>query len=457
MMIRLDIPEGPDGALTPHTYHQEKVRIGSGQTNDITLKREGISPYHAVVEVLDGQGTLLPGVDGGDLKVNGTPVHERTLLQPGDRLQIGSVEIHYKLVPFPQPEKTRRISWLEWITVALLVGGVLGQVLFLLIPSRSLRDEIEPQRLVPTPTPEPLPTVAPSTLSPTPVPEPTPILAAPAGDLPSQPSEEEQTPDPEPAVDLQAALREARALLAEDQSLEAEQKLREALRADPSFLPAKILMARLLSDQSNFEESLRFWQQVRREAPAGSLDAMDARLEITSLQRKIERLEQPLAPAEPRELETLARPTPDALPQVFPTPSADIVEQASPVVVENIRMERYAQSPRYDEFRMLTFDLAHQAGTPAVEDGSIRVRVTFFEQAAEQVRRADIPDPIIVLNVQEGLSRRQRLEELSAAYEVPAGGSTDDRSYYGAVIEVFVDGEKIHQSADPGFLLDFIR
>jgi tetratricopeptide (TPR) repeat protein len=268
---------------------------------------------------------------------------------------------------------------------------------------------------------------------------------------PSPPPQEEKAPDPDPIY------TEANRLLSAGETFEAEQKFREALRVEPAFLPAKIALARLLSEQADFEESLRLWEQVRREAPAGSLEAMDARLEIPSLKRRLELLEQDREVPPPRDPDSIAVPTPVPLRPAFPTPSVAVREQDSPLVVERIRLERYPQSPRYDEFRILTFDLVHQEGTPAVEAGSIKIRVTFFEQAGARVRQADIPNPRVVLDVEQGLSRDQRVEDLSAAYEVPPGRGRDGRSYYGAIIEVFVDGQEVHRAADPEFLLKFIR
>jgi tetratricopeptide (TPR) repeat protein len=454
MMIRLDVPEGSGGGPTSHTYLQEQVRLGCGEGNEVRLTHEGVAEHHATVEVQEGQGVLIPGPGVDDLRVNGTPVKGRTLLQPGDRLGIGPVEVLYKLVPFPMPVRSRSRSWLEWATLILLLLGVFGQVFFLLVPSVSLRHEIEPARLVPTPTPEPLPTPDPATHPPAPTPTPVPLVSAPETGpepTPSPPPQEDKAPDPDPIF------MEANRLLSAGETFEAEQKFREALRVEPAFLPAKIALARLLSEQADFEESLRLWEQVRREAPAGSLEAMDARLEIPSLKRRLELLEQDREVPPPRDPDSIAVPTPVPLRPAFPTPSVAVREQDSPLVVERIRLERYPQSPRYDEFRILTFDLVHQEGTPAVEAGSIKIRVTFFEQAGARVRQADIPNPRVVLDVEQGLSRDQRVEDLSAAYEVPPGRGRDGRSYYGAIIEVFVDGQEVHRAADPEFLLKFIR
>jgi len=455
MMIRLDVPEGPDGVVTPHTYHQDQVRLGSGSENDVQLDEQGVQRHHATVEVREDQGSLIPGKGVTDLQVNGTGISKPTLLQPGDRLQIGPVEVLYKLVPFPIPEKNRRRSWLEWATLSLVVFGVAGQLFFLFIPAISLRQEIEPVRLIPTPTPEPIPTPDPSQVQVRPTPTPIPMVEAP--EVEPDPVTDSSTSEEEPEVDLNALQSEADELLRNGDTLGAERKYREALREDPTFLPAKVALARLFSDQSNFAESLRFWEQVRREAPPGSFDAMDARLEIPSLKRKIERLEQEeQAPPIP-DIESIPVPTAVPLRPAFPTPSAPVIEQASPLLIQDIRMERFPQSPRYDEFRILSFALAHQPGTPSVEAQSVKLRVTFFEQAGSRVRQADIPNPRLVLGVERSLSRGQRIEDLSAAYEVPTGRGRDGRSYYGAIIEVFIDGQEVHRAADPEFLLEFIR
>ena len=459
MMIRLEVPEGPEVVFSPHTYAQDHLTIGADTSNDVSVPRDDVTPFHAVIEMDGTQGTLRAGKDGGLIKVNGTEVKEPTLLQPGDVLHIGSVELHYKLVPFPHPETTRRISWLEWATLGLVVAGVLGQILFLAIPSCSLRREIQPERLVPTPTPVPLPTPDPALrpLKPTPTPKP----------LISEPGQNQKaigaTRDP-------ALLTERAGNLIEKGDLEsAEQRLRRAIRLDRSYLPAYLELARLLSEQKRFEESLVIWERIQRRAPAGSDAAMDARFEIPSLKRRIERQEEEQTLPEFREIESYRVPTPvpdgpdpfDLLDQQTQQQGSSgaptVILQAEPLTIEGIGLQRYADSPRYDEFRILSFTLRHVEGTPAVRPGSVKVRVNFFEQMGAQVRTADIPVPRVVLAIPEGLSRGQGIEDLSAAYEVPPGKGADGRNYYGAVIEVFIDGKEIHRAADPSFLLDIIR
>jgi hypothetical protein len=92
-----------------------------------------------------------------------------------------------------------------------------------------------------------------------------------------------------------------------------------------------------------------------------------------------------------------------------------------------------------------------------VAAGELQVRVSFFEQEGDRVVLAQIPEPQILHRIPEVLSGGRRFGELSAAYEVPTGKKSDARSYYGAVIQVFIGTEEIHRAADPAFLLDFVR
>ena len=46
--------------------------------------------------------------------------------------------------------------------------------------------------------------------------------------------------------------------------------------------------------------------------------------------------------------------------------------------------------------------------------------------------------------------------DLSATYDVPTGKGSPDGSYYGTVIQVFVDGNEINRTPDPRFLFDYI-
>ena len=198
------------------------------------------------------------------------------------------------------------------------------------------------------------------------------------------------------------------------------------------------------------------WEMIRDEAPAGSNESMDARFELPSLRRRLEQQKRDAELPEFRDIESFSTPEPIKPEPGFPE-NPSVMLQEEPLRVENIRMERYADSPRYDEFRILSFDLKHNPGTPAVEAGKVKVRVTFFEQMGAQVRQADIPVPRIVLPIQQQLTRDDVVKDLRAAYEVPPGKAADGRSYYGAVMEVFIDGKEVHRVSDPSFLLDFIR
>lgn len=460
-MIRIDFPDSPE-KRHGHSFRQEKLRFGSSPKNEVCMVGEDILPLHAVIELQEGQGVLLPGEGYGTIRVNGRWVEESCLLEPGDRIELGGKSFVYKLVPYPEPVKYRRVAILEWITLGLLIGGGLFQVYFLGVPSWSFRGEVDVQLLRPTPSPLPTPTPLPTPLGGAPA-EVEPVEEA-ATTTPEVPTSEptalplpEPTPTPLPASEgLSPAdlTREAAAFIRRGDDLRAERFLQQAVTEDPDYLPAKVELAKLKGRQSVFDQSIALWSEVAEQAEAGSSEAMEARVELRLMRRRQELLERPEPP--PREIPT-PRPMLDTPAPDFPDPPERVREQPPQVQIEGVRMERYVESPRYDELRMIHYHLHHQEGTPAVGAGEMRVRVSFFEQEGEQVLLAKIPEPQIVQRIQEGLSRGQKIEELSAAYEVPTGAKSDNRSYYGAVIQVFIGDKEIHRSADPAFLLDYIR
>ncbi|MEX2607655.1 MAG: FHA domain-containing protein [Kiritimatiellia bacterium] len=454
MMIHIDFPVGPEHNRG-HSFRQERLRFGSSPENEVCIAGEGVLPLHAVIELREDQGTLLPGESGGAIRVNGRPVETACLLEPGDRIELAGKAFVYKLIPYPEPVKYRRVAVLEWITLGLLIGGGLFQLYFLVVPSWSFRGEIDEALLRATPTPTPTPSVEEPKpeipvqegprLIPTPVPtsEPTPIPPPTPTPLPS--SEGLNPPD---------LTREAAAFARRGDDLQAERFLQQAISLDPEYLPAKMELAKMKGRQSLFDQSIALWTEIAGQAESGSPEAMEARMELRLMRRRKELLEK--APEPPRQM-----PTPRAMPDTpgprFPDPPKKVREQPSQVLIEEVRMERYVESPRYDELRMIHYQLHHQEGTPAVAAGEMRVRVSFFEQEGERVKLAQIPEPQILQRIPEGLSSGQKIEDLSAAYEVPRGRKSDNRSYYGAVIQVFIGDKEIHRSADPAFLLDYIR
>lgn len=455
MMIRIEILDGPEQGVD-HSFREQRLGFGSSAGNGVRLSGEGVRAAHAVIELEGRQGKLIPLDPEGEVRVNGLQIHEACLLQPQDVIHLGEQSFRFKLIPYPQPLRTRKAGLLEWITLGALLLGALGQVFFLFGTARSLRGEVDQELLRTEPTPTPVPNVTATPDAPTPVPEsqivlPTPMPTALPLALP--------TPTPVPdtgGLSLDALTRMARERMGQSNELEAERLLLEALKRDPGYLPAKLELARMLGRQSVYDRSIALWEEILAEAPAGSMDAADARIELQTMRNRKARLEAAVPTPPPR------MPTPRPTPTSAPSPAfPDIRETIAPAVpqidVTNIRMERFPESPRYDHFRMIYFTLTHRAGTPAVEAGKIQVVVNFFEQQGEKVGPAQIPEPRIQFEVAQGLSGNKTTEQLSAAYDVPAGKGNPSRSYYGVVIQVFVDGKEVNRAADPGFLLDFIR
>lgn len=454
MMIRIEILDGPEKAVD-HSFQETRLRFGSSGQNQVILSGEGVHPQHASIELSDDQGTLVPAQDGVSISVNGTQVDGPTLLQPGDQISLGEQTFFFKLIPFPQPMKNRRVALLEWVTILILLSGGLFQVFFLLGPALRLRSKVDVQLLRATPTPRPTPNAM--EIEPEPTPVPISQIALPAA-MPTQMPEGVPTPTPIPGsegLSISERTREAQKKIQEKDELNAERILEDVVNVDPQYLPALMELARLKGRQSDYAQSIELWKQVQSLAPAGSMERMDARLELRVMQRRKDLLEQKL-PEVPR-----AIPTPRA-PKFIPTPAfpeerPPLVEAKAQIEIDTLRMERFPESPRYDQFRMIHFGLEHQTGTPAVIPGEITVSVTFFEQVGSQVLTAKIPEPRIILKLDEGLAGGNRIGDLSAAYDVPTGKGSPDRSYYGTVIQVFVDGKEINRAADPRFLLDYIR
>ncbi|MGA0333220.1 MAG: FHA domain-containing protein [Kiritimatiellia bacterium] len=456
LLIRIEILDGPEAGVS-HSFLEASLRLGAAMDSSIRLTGPGVSAFHALLEVKEGQGRLLPQGEGGEIFLNGSPVGNETLLQPGDVIRLGEQSFRYKLIPFPHPEKSRKMSVLEWVTYGTLALGLGLQFFLLLGPARSLRSGIETQVLrepeafppeAPPAPPPPTPTPVPQSLIVLPTPQPT----AAAADLPS-----ETTQPPLPAdLSTKDLTEEARRLSREGDELQAERYLKEAMRLDPENLEAKAEWARMLGRQASFAESAAVWEEIMKKAEPGSALQRDARLERGVMLRRASLLTETV-PENPVIRPTARPPRFLETPEPGPTPVSERALPPAQINVGRIRMERFPDSPRYDALRMIHFFLEHEPGTPAVEAGKIKTVVNFYEQVDGKVIPARIPEPRIVLNITGGLSSGGKIENLSAAYDVPAGTGSPDREYFGVVIQVFVDGVEINRGADPAFLLQMMK
>lgn len=453
MMIRIEILDGPEEGVA-HSFEEQKLCLGSASDNHVHLTGEGVMSKHALLQLEDGQGRLMPGGNPGVMSINGTPVSGTSLLQPGDEICLGTQTFRYRVVPFPRPLKERRIALLEWITLGILITGALGQVYFLLGTARKLRSGVDVELLRATPTPLPTPNVV---EDPTPTPEPPSLIELPTA-LPTALPEEEPPPgphDPEDGVTAAGLTSEARRLSRNGEELKAERVLRQALELDRSYLPAKVELAKMLGNQAEFAGAIALWEEILVEAPSGSMTERDAKLELQVIRRRQRLLEQK-TPDVPRVMPTPRVPEILLTPKPTPVP-VQVQEAPAQVVVQQIRAERFPESPHYDALRMIYFNLAHQRGTPAVEAGKTQVVVNFYEQQGEKVIQARIPEPRILIKLDQSLAGGKVVQGLSAAYDVPKGKGDPARSYFGVVIQVLVDGKEVGRNADPVFLLDLMK
>ena len=305
MMIRIEILDGPEEGVS-HSFQEPKLRLGSASDNHVRLTGTGVFSQHARLELVDGQGRLIEESTGGSMRINGGPVSGESFLQPGDVIQLGEQTFKYKVIPFPRPVKERRIALLEWITLGALITGALGQLFFLFGTARTLRSGVDVELLRATPTPRPTPNISLETPTPTPLPESIIILPTP---IPTLIPVVDMAPTASPLTEGKSASQlssEARQLSRNGEELKAERYLREALRLDPTYLAAKVELAKLLGGLSQFEESITLWEAVMVEAPSGSMEEREAKLELQVIRRRQQLLEETV---------------PD-VPKIIPTPRA---------------------------------------------------------------------------------------------------------------------------------------
>ena len=75
--------------IQKHMLTQKSVRVGRGMGNDISLPNESVSREHALISYLNHSFWIQPLNETNGLWVNGQVCQQATLLNDGDRIQIG--------------------------------------------------------------------------------------------------------------------------------------------------------------------------------------------------------------------------------------------------------------------------------------------------------------------------------------------------------------------------------
>lgn len=78
----------------PVLLDKRRVRIGTGDSNEIRLLEEGVEDVHAEIDILsDGIYLVNLAGDSAPVSVNGAPVMDRKVLGAGDVIRIGEAEV----------------------------------------------------------------------------------------------------------------------------------------------------------------------------------------------------------------------------------------------------------------------------------------------------------------------------------------------------------------------------
>ena len=454
ILHRIECLDGPFEGQN-FLFRQKAFRISGREDADLSLpgvpESEGTLRLEARGEdlVVLVSGAVRSGVD-----LNGEAAPSEIEIQPGDEIEFCGFRLRYVPVHPPEPARKRSRSFFEIASALFVSALLLGQLLFLVWTTPSWRSSVNSEILRPTPTPIPEPT-------PTPGPSPTPLPPTPTpipGELPPQPTAvPPPTPTPRPlptatplpdtaGLSVDELLALANETVKAGRSLEAERLLKQALVLDPERPELHESYAKLLSKESRLRESIHQWQLAKKYSKDNQAMQRRATLEIQVLQRRLEVLER--RPVPTRIMPT-ARPT-RAIPT--PTPRSSFPQQQAQLQAEALKVNRYPPTKLYQDLRVLNFSIVHQPGTPAVAENSITVQIQFIEQKDGKLIRAEIPSPMISLDIEQGLKRGQRIDDLSAAYQVPAERKGSGR-FYGAILRILIQGKEVSRSAEPPILL----
>lgn len=454
MMIRLEFSESDSESPRIYTFLRDHIRLGTADGCEVPFPGSTEEILEARIELRDGQGFLVPVK--GKLRVNGVEIAQEVTVESGDQLTLGEVTCTFWLVPLPVPMHSRKLSGLEWTTLGLIALLALGQVYFLLVPSISWRGQVDADILRPTPTPIPSPTPLPTAEgTPTPTPSPTPIPTPTATPTPlptvTPTPPPRPTATPVPATQGKTAdelSQEALKLMKQGQGLAAERLNEQALQMEPENVNALAARARIYEAQSRFKEAIEAWELVLEKAPATSPYVREGQVEIRLLRARLRRLDRTVPPN--------ATPTPTKfVPE--PPPFVPLPKQQSPLGVIDLKTVRWAETDNVSEKRMVSFTLQHQASSPRVLPGTAQIRVTYYEEAGNRIRRAQIPQSSITYDLTKGLGGGKTYGPIEAAYIRPGQPGQGGVKYFGCIIEVLIDGKVVETIADPPLLQDLIK
>ena len=237
-------------------------------------------------------------------------------------------------------------------------------------------------------------------------------------------------------------LAEARALVAAGEIDEASVRLEEATQVAPSFLPARIMKARLLEQGGHYAAALEEWDNALRLAADPALTE-----ELTGARARAARIE-----AQARS--DAARETPRR------TVERDVLPRR--VRIGAMHRNRLPQRDGYDEVRIIRFGVSQDIEQGPVRPDGVYFDVRFIDRVVggDDVFVSRVPVSAENLKVQ-GAWPADEEREFSVLYMVPEGFRERDAAergvdlrFYGFLIRAYYDGILQDTKAFPGSLLD---
>ncbi len=129
-MIQIEILNGTK-AGTRWVARRFPFRIGRDQQAGLSLPDDGVWDSHCELNLRSGEGFSLSARPEALTLVNGEAVNGEVRLRNGDRIEAGSVALHFSLSP-TAPSSSTWVELLIWLTLGALCLGQVALIYFVL-------------------------------------------------------------------------------------------------------------------------------------------------------------------------------------------------------------------------------------------------------------------------------------------------------------------------------------
>lgn len=478
---------------------QGSVVIGRDATCHLDIPDDAsVALRHATIEDRDGAyflrnlDTVVPA------RLNGAPVSEAAL-KSGDKIEVGQTQLEfYAIEKQPDIGQKRRVSSLQMVTFAIVVVVVAAQLFYVVVSplinrlekldAKSLAEArkkiVKPPVATNLPPPvatttndpdmakaralidamaaasnvppmievssSPVPVAVSAEIVPPPlVPKIIPVVPPPPPPekvSPVSPVSPAAVPNPfnvPPRVQdetligqAKAMMEAAKAKIAADDLMQADQTYDRIQIMVPDFVPAYAARAKLYEKLEMFRESGAQWQEVAKRS-TDAVQVMQAKTEVARLAK----------------LEAAAKNAPPK-PKIGPGANRRIR-------IVSVEREKFQATGEYEEMRVVHVNLRMRPGE-TISAMDVRVLVTFYDRDADTGKivpsRAIVPGAALRI---EGHWNPEDTKTITATYTLPKNFRRDEfRSthrnlvYAGYRVQVFLLGEVVDEDASSNDLLE---